>query len=218
MKGKARRLLSWVCVLALCMSLLPVTALAVEQNVPTEGNSESYVQNGTPTTKDEVTVSKTAKWTEQNAYEITLSVTVPGNVTIPGQSTDVVLVIDASSSMGGSNIQAAKEAARSFAQKLLAEDISADVNLAVVTYTERPSIECNLTDDLGKVTSAINDITIRNNQGTNIQAGVYQARQLLKDSEASNQVIVLLSDGEPTYSYPVRGTCGIDHELSLIHI
>lgn len=28
MKGKARRLLSWVCVLALCMSLLPVTALA----------------------------------------------------------------------------------------------------------------------------------------------------------------------------------------------
>lgn len=64
MKGKARRLLSWVCVLALCMSLLPVTALAVEQNVPTEGNSESYVQNGTPTTKDEVTVSKTAKWTE----------------------------------------------------------------------------------------------------------------------------------------------------------
>lgn len=50
MKGKARRLLSWVCVLALCMSLLPVTALAVEQNVPTEGNSESYVQNGTPTT------------------------------------------------------------------------------------------------------------------------------------------------------------------------
>lgn len=56
MKGKARRLLSWVCVLALCMSLLPVTALAVEQNVPTEGNSESYVQNGTPTTKDEVTV------------------------------------------------------------------------------------------------------------------------------------------------------------------
>ena len=212
MKGKARRLLSWVCVLALCMSLLPVTALAVEQNVPTEGNSESYVQNGTPTTKDEVTVSKTAKWTEQNAYEITLSVTVPGNVTIPGQSTDVVLVIDASSSMEGSNIQAAKRAARSFAQKLLAEDISADVNLAVVTYTERPSIECNLTDDLGKVTSAINDITIRNNQGTNIQAGVYQARQLLKDSEASNQVIVLLSDGEPTYSYPVRGTCGIDHE------
>ena len=28
MKGKARRLLSWVCVLALCMSLLPMTALA----------------------------------------------------------------------------------------------------------------------------------------------------------------------------------------------
>lgn len=155
MKGKARRLLSWVCVLALCMSLLPVTALAVEQNVPTEGNSDSYVQNGNPTTQDGVTVSKTAKWTEQNAYEITLSVTVPGSVTIPGQSTDVVLVIDASSSMSGSNIQAAKKAAKSFAKKLLAEDISADVNLAVVTYTERPSIECNLTDDLEKVSSAI---------------------------------------------------------------
>ena len=32
MKGKARRLLSWVCVLALCMSLLSVTALAVNGN------------------------------------------------------------------------------------------------------------------------------------------------------------------------------------------
>ena len=216
MKGKARRLLSWVCVLALCMSLLPVTALAVEQNVPTEGNSESYVQNGTPTTKDEVTVSKTAKWTEQNAYEITLSVTVPGNVTIPGQSTDVVLVIDASSSMSGGNIQAARKAAKSFAQKLLAEDISADVNLAVVTYTERPSIACNLTDELKTVTDAIDGINIRNNQGTNIQAGVYQARQLLKDSKASNQVIVLLSDGEPTYSYPVQGTCGIEHKSFIV--
>lgn len=108
MKGKARRLLSWVCVLALCMSLLPVTALAVEQNVPTEGNSESYVQNGDPVKQDGVIVSKIAERTEQNAYNITLSVTVPDNIVVPGTDTDVVLVVDSSGSMSGTKMWSAK--------------------------------------------------------------------------------------------------------------
>ena len=43
MKGKARRLLSWVCVLALCMSLLPVTALASGTNGNNEGTSTSLL-------------------------------------------------------------------------------------------------------------------------------------------------------------------------------
>ena len=41
MKGKARRLLSWVCVLALCMSLLPVTALA--KTPETKAGQGTYV-------------------------------------------------------------------------------------------------------------------------------------------------------------------------------
>ena len=50
MKGKARRLLSWVCVLALCMSLLPVTALA-------SGTSVTYIDgvDGETVFKDETT-------------------------------------------------------------------------------------------------------------------------------------------------------------------
>ena len=50
MKGKARRLLSWVCVLALCMSLLPVTALA-------SGTSVTYTDgvDGETVFKDETT-------------------------------------------------------------------------------------------------------------------------------------------------------------------
>ena len=52
MKGKARRLLSWVCVLALCMSLLPVTALA-------DGITLPKPENGVITLTENVTLSDT---------------------------------------------------------------------------------------------------------------------------------------------------------------
>ena len=102
MKGKARRLLSWVCVLALCMSLLPVTALAV----PGDGNTSSltpadryYTLNGDDTTKEQadITLSKTAVDKGDGTYEVTLSATADQVVT--AKPTEVVFVIDGSGSM-----------------------------------------------------------------------------------------------------------------------
>ena len=102
MKGKARRLLSWVCVLALCMSLLPVTALAV----PGDGNTSSltpadryYTLNGNDTTKEQadITLSKTAVDKGDGTYEVTLSATADQVVT--AKPTEVVFVIDGSGSM-----------------------------------------------------------------------------------------------------------------------
>ena len=212
MKGKARRLLSWVCVLALCMSLLPVTALAVEQNVPTEGNDDSYVQNGDPTTQDEVTVSKTAERTGQNAYNITLSVTVPKSIVVPGTDTDVVLVVDSSGSMDGTKMWRAKQAAKDFTEQLV-RTTEATVRVGIVDYDTTAQVvrqlsdnTVNLDDDLDKIEAS---------GGTNIQAGLHEAREMLNSSSSAKKVIVLLSDGEPTYSYPVRGTCNIDHNSTI---
>ena len=96
MKGKARRLLSWVCVLALCMSLLPVTALAA----PTEsGTQENPVTN----TKNQVTVNKwvTGTGTEDNPYTLTMEAYASNEVTstTTTKPLDIVLVLDVSGSM-----------------------------------------------------------------------------------------------------------------------
>lgn len=99
MKGKARRLLSWVCVLALCMSLLPVTALAA----PGSGSSlepadKYYALNGEEASSDaDITLSKTAVDNRDGTYTVTLSATADRVVT--AKPTEVVFVIDGSGSM-----------------------------------------------------------------------------------------------------------------------
>ena len=196
-----KRLLAMLMALALLVSLMPMGVLAVEDRGT---GDDTYVKNGKSVTQDGVTVSKTAEWTGENEYEITLSVTVPDDVTVPGASADVVLVIDKSNSMQGGNLTSAKRAATMFAEALLAESVTADVRVAVVSYNKYYTEECGLTDNRKEVENAI--YGIHTNGGTNIQAGIYCARTILEDSDAVNKVIVLLSDGDPTYSYRVVGS------------
>ena len=205
MKGKARRLLSWICVLALCMSLLPVTALASGQNVPTEGNDDSYVQNKDSSERDGVIVSKKAERTGQNAYDITLSVTVPKSIVVPGTDTDVVLVVDSSGSMDGIKMRSAKQAAEDFTEQLV-RTTEATVRVGIVDYDTMAQVVRQLSDNTNGLDDDLDKIGASG--GTNIQAGLHEAREMLNSSSSAKKVIVLLSDGEPTYSYPVRGTSG----------
>lgn len=195
-----KRLLS--AFLALCMMLTMAPTFAFAAGDDPAGSN--YVQNFEPeTTEDGVTVSKTAERTGENAYNITLSVTIPPSVTTPGEGADVVLVIDSSGSMDYGKMRAAKRSARQFANALLKEE---GVRVAIVDYDDSAYAACRLTSNIRTVYRAIEGIWAGG--GTNIQAGVHSARELLKGSKASNKVIVLLSDGDPTYSYPVQGTAG----------
>lgn len=97
MKGKARRLLSWVCVLALCMSLLPVTALAAGDGSGTTAVAKSSVtesQNG-------VTVNKSVSQNTDGSYQLTMEAWAQNKVTSSTTATplDIVLVLDMSGSM-----------------------------------------------------------------------------------------------------------------------
>ena len=92
---KAKRALALALVFALVASFCVTGAAAA----PGPGNEDSHVINGEAVTQDGVTVSKTARYVDKNEYEITLSVTIPADVTVPGSSADVVLVIDRSGSM-----------------------------------------------------------------------------------------------------------------------
>ena len=93
MKGKARRLLSWVCVLALCMSLLPVTALATTGS----GTQKDPVTN----TENQVTVNKWVSQDQDGSYRLNMEAYASNEVTstTTTKPLDIVLVLDVSGSM-----------------------------------------------------------------------------------------------------------------------
>ena len=96
MNSKAKRLLSWLCVLALCMSLLPMTALAAG-----DGTTKS-VSTG-PESPVQITKRLSGSGTTEDPYELTMEAYVGGTVT-PSSTVplDIVLVLDQSGSMDDS--------------------------------------------------------------------------------------------------------------------
>ncbi len=110
-------------------------------------------------------------------------------------------------------IDSAKEAANAFVDALLPEGETNTLNrIAVVSYSSDyqesvlVNVDSNLTDNNTSLRNAIGKIRAKG--GTNIQAGIQKAQEILKQSNASNKYIVLLSDGEPTNSYKAKNGMG----------
>lgn len=130
-------------------------------------------------------------------------------------NSDVVLVIDKSGSMNDDDkLLDTKKAAIAFGEKLLTK--GSTTRIAIVTYAETAASINNghfyTADELDAFKSQINGI--KASGGTNQQAGIHVAQQLLdSDSPVGNlKNIVILSDGVPTYSYAITGsiTCTRD--------
>ena len=119
-------------------------------------------------------------------------------------SSDIVLVFDRSNSMYASRLAKAKAAAKQFVDNLLIDDQST-VRIALVPFGTNADAHTDFQGFSGKqrLKNAIDAIRVTggNDGGTNIQAGLHSAQSLLSNSDADQKTIVLLSDGEPTYSF-----------------
>ena len=206
---KAKRALALALVFALVASFC-VTGAAAEPG-PGEQPPEDlgYVKNGeAKTTDDGVTVSKTAEYVSKNKYEITLEVTIPDDVTVQGTDTDVVLVIDSSGSMGNSGMRDAKEAAADFAEELFMAT-GVNIRVAIVDYDDDATVVqvngASWLTNSDQVDSALDRIS--DGGGTHIQGGIHEARKLLASSD-NKKVMIVISDGEPTYSFRPMSVSG----------
>ncbi|MDR3645834.1 MAG: VWA domain-containing protein, partial [Clostridia bacterium] len=166
------------------------------------------------TVSDPITLSKTAtaKSGTTNQWDVTLEVK-GSNVTI-NPTADIVLVIDNSGSMAGSKLSNAITAANSFVASVLTSS-HPGAKIAVVSLAHDYAKVCDFTayssttDNVKAVQNKISAITADGSRGTDLQGGIYEAEQLLgaaSEAKISSKSIVVLSDGEPNYSYPGTAT------------
>lgn len=139
---------------------------------------------------------------ETNLWEVTLGIKGKKFET----TSDVVLVIDCSGSMEGDKLANTRIAAKAFGQKLLTE--GSTTRIAIVTFIDEATAYNNGhfygAPELSAFEAAVDAATYANG-GTNQQAGLHVAQQLLNTSAAGLKNIVILSDGEATFSYPFVG-------------
>lgn len=152
---------------------------------------------------------------ETNLWEVTLGIKGKKFET----TSDVVLVIDCSGSMEGDKLTNTRKAAKAFGQKLLTE--GSTTRIAIVTFIKEATAYNNGhfydATELSAFEAAVDAATYAKG-GTNQQAGLHVAQQLLNTSTAGLKNIVILSDGDATYSYPfVGGNATIDCGQFLSH-
>lgn len=152
---------------------------------------------------------------ETNLWEVTLGIKGKNFET----TSDVVLVIDCSGSMKGTKLTNTRKAAKAFGQKLLTEGSS--TRIAIVTFADTAAAHNNGhfydATELSAFEAAVDKATSANG-GTNQQAGLHVAQQLLNTSAAGLKNIVILSDGEATYSYRISGTVSCTEEVPVEEI
>ena len=197
-----KKLLAIILAALIVLCILPTAAFA-------EGND-----NSVPVWPEEgsIHLEKSAEKANiagfNDAWEITLKVSGKNYKT----TSDVVLVIDNSNSMYEDGRMAkTKTAAIAFANELLTEGSSTRIALVVYATNVRSFTgfyDYNTKAELITKINAISKEANNNNGGTNQQAGIHKAQELLASaaSTGKNKSMVILSDGEATYSHPFTAT------------
>lgn len=105
--------------------------------------------------------------------------------------------------MEGDKLANTRKAAKAFGQKLLTE--GSTTRIAIVTFINEATAYNNGhfygASELAAFETAVDKATYAKG-GTNQQAGIHKAQELLNTSSAGLKNIVILSDGEATFSHP----------------
>lgn len=195
---KWKQALALVLALVMALSLVALPSFAADEGSTGTGTAQPEwpAEGSINLIKDAQPVED-----EDGVYEITLTIQGKNYKT----TSDVVLVIDCSGSMEGTKLTNTRAAAKAFGDKLLTENST--TRIAIVTFIDTATAYNNghfyTASELDDFKAAVDDATYANG-GTNQQAGIHVAQQLLASASSTGKQknIVILSDGEPTYSYP----------------
>lgn len=200
-----KRTLALLLAMVMVLTMLPLAAVA-------EGETETPAQTAEPQWPNQgaINLKKEANATE-NDYEYEITLTIEGKNY--HTTSDVVLVIDVSGSMEGNRIENTRTAAKAFGDKLLTKGSETRIAIVTVVTKNRKVTTYNSghfydSTELDAFKTAVDTATKSITGGTNTQAGIHEAQNLLNSDASTGKLknIVLLSDGVPTYSYRLTGT------------
>ena len=184
--------------------LISITTFVVGINyVNAEGDPGEILLSKTAV-KDDVTYGRTA----------TVTLSINSNAFTDTDKTDVVLILDRSTSMDGTKMSNTKSAAKDLIDSIINNNTKNKFRAAIVTYgTELLSSYTSsaLTNNASTLKGLIDSIPNNlYNQGTNIHAGLVKANSLLSSSPTgTKKIVILLSDGIPTFYIGTdNDTCG----------
>lgn len=187
-------------------------------------------------TAGKITISKKAVATSDRKAKVTLEIHTSE---LKQSTADIIFVMDHSSSMNydvctkyetrtwvdrwgrehtekvcteeDTRLEVAKDAAIGLVDELIPTSGTGNVRIGFVsfgTYYESDN-SIALTKDKAAVKAKINSLKEKSNNGTNVHAGLKAAQNQLTSSTAETKIIILLSDGEPTYFIGKNNTlCG----------
>ncbi|MGL5378343.1 vWA domain-containing protein, partial [Clostridium sp.] len=232
-KKTFNRIYSSILAIAITASILNYNKIFTLANDPSSSDQKQVVSQAESmqTSKDGmVDFIKSIKQTSDDNFDITLEVVTKDKVKSPAGAS-VVLTIDISSSMNkiGSNgktlLENAKEAAKEFTNILLDDPDSLN-EICIVVFGTTARKELDFTSNKNVVLNSIN--SIKSGSQTHMQEGLAFSRQLLegnyvdqngpakKPRELNDKYIVLLSDGEPNYSYKGQRAVYLDEDENIV--
>lgn len=198
-KKTGKRLLTWVLVLVMALSLLPLNALATDGPETGGGSGMNF--------------DKRADSNGDGTYTITMTAQATGTTTTTSKAVpmDIVLVLDQSGSMkenfgSGTRQSAMKEAVNSFIGEVAKKcREGADHRIAIVTFgsdaeTLKDWTAVNSTGET-ELTDKISGLPKEPSGATNIGAGMELAQTLMNSSEAGAdrlKTVIVFTDGVPT--------------------
>ena len=196
-KKVGKRLLTWVLVLVMTLSLLPLNVLAA-------GGPETDSSSG-------MDFDKRADSNGDGTYTITMTAQATGTTTTKAVPMDIVLVLDQSGSMkdsfgNGTRQSAMKEAVNSFIGEVAAKySTEADHRMAIVTFGTNadPLVGWTAVDEDGEVelTSKIGNLKDKPSGATNVEAGMTETQSLMSNAPTGQnrqKTVIVFTDGVPT--------------------
>lgn len=193
-------------------------------NGDSSDTSKSYLKFGTDTSNPDYQIRKYAKETSTpGLYDVYLN--VKGNEVKNIKPIDIVLVIDMSGSMnssvngGNDRVGATRQGIKNFLKTINDAGIGKYVNVGVVGFSSPGYISSSGTlsenidssDNQAHITR-INDLLANDFKGgTFTQLGIRTGQNMLAgDSNNHKKMMIMLTDGVPTFSYKVTGTTTIN--------
>ena len=174
--------------------------IAVENSRSVEFKN-NYSQNGGSgeTVESKMFHEKYIKRNTGGTYDITLNASGTIGSDVKKAFVDIVLVVDTSGSMEGSNLTNTKKAINALVDVFDAKKETVDTNYKLVTFSSSAKTK---TDDWVNGTSlkkAVKNLSA--DGGTNYDQGLSQAATAINSSNRENakKIVIFLTDGKPTY-------------------